>query len=96
VARAYGAAVLVASQPYMAGEVRPLHQQQQREMAEMLSRKYGGDPRVGYVNLGDVIDLADDHLSGDGMHPTAEGNARTALAFVPAILKIAEQARRNR
>lgn len=91
VARARGASVLVATQPYMAGEIRPIHQQQQSEMAAMLSRRYAGDPRVAYVNLGEVIDLSDDHLSGDGMHPTAEGNARTATALVPAILKMAAQ-----
>jgi hypothetical protein len=44
----------------------------------MLQRRFGTDPRVGYLNFGNTIDLHDSRLSFDGMHLTAAGNHRIA------------------
>jgi hypothetical protein len=88
-ARAIGAQVIVGTQPYVVGHTRPVHMQQQQDLAGMLSRKYGGDPNVKYVNLGGVLDLSDPRLSGDGMHPTDVGDARLAEALVQPVLALA-------
>ena len=44
-------------------------------LAAMLQRRFGGDRRVRYVNLGPTVDLSDRALSFDDMHLTAPGNA---------------------
>lgn len=92
--RALGAQILVGTQPYEVGSVRARHVEQQKEMAAMLSRRYAGDRGVAYINLGETLDLSDERLSGDRMHPTAEGNSRLAAALVPAVLKMAAADRR--
>jgi hypothetical protein len=58
-------------------------------MAAMLERRYRGDARVRYVNLGESVDLRDPALSFDGMHLTAAGNARVAAALVPPVVEMA-------
>lgn len=71
--------VLVMTQPYEYGpESRARHMEQQREMADMLRRRYGGDPRVAYLNLGPYVELGDPAFSFDRMHLTASGNERVA------------------
>jgi hypothetical protein len=91
-ARATGRQVLVATQPYLLGGVRARHVLQQEEMAAMLVRRYRTDRNVRYVNLGDTLDLSDERVSGDRMHPTAEGNARIAAAFVEPVATMAASA----
>jgi lysophospholipase L1-like esterase len=94
-ARARGAQVMVVTQPYE--QVQPQttadfairHREQQRELAAMLGRRYGGDPNVRYVNLGDSVDLRDPALSFDGMHLTAAGNARVAADMVQPVVQMA-------
>ena len=39
--------------------LHPRHVEQQREAAAMLRRMFGGDRRVGYIDLGDAVDLGD-------------------------------------
>ena len=92
--RANGKQVLVATQPYLLGSVRPRHVLQQEEMAAMLDRRYRADGKVQYVNLGDTLDLSDERLSGDRMHPTAEGNARIAAALAEPVTTMAASAAR--
>ena len=75
--------------PAPLGIVRAPHIRQQAEMAAMLSRRYAGDRAVTYVNLGDTIDLADEQLSGDRMHPTREGNRRIATELTESVLTMA-------
>lgn len=88
----HGAQVLVGTQPYGVGpNYRKRHTEQQAEMAGMLQRRYGGNRRVRYVNLGDTIDLSDPHWSFDRMHLTAAGNARAAAAFVQPVLDMAAE-----
>lgn len=47
----------------------------------MLARRYLNRADVRYLNLGKEIDLGDPALCWDGMHLTAEGNRRIALAI---------------
>jgi lysophospholipase L1-like esterase len=96
-ARRRGAQVIVASQPYeqvqpqTTAEFAARHREQQSELAAMLGRRYGGDPDVRYVNLGDAVDLRDPALSFDGMHLTAAGNARVAAGMVQPVVEMAER-----
>ena len=86
----HGAQVIVATQPYGLGPYfRARHGEQQAEMAAMLDRRYPGDPRVRYVNLGDTVDLGDPNLSFDRMHLTAAGSVRVAAGFVQPVLEMA-------
>jgi hypothetical protein len=88
-ARARGAAVLVAGQPYEPGDrARPQHIEQQRDLSSMIARRFAGDRRVRYVNLGRAVELADPQLSFDRMHLTAEGNRRIADALVAPLLEL--------
>ena len=85
-----GTRVLVVSQPYAPGEyLRVRHREQQSEMAAMLVRRFGDDPRVAYVNLGETIELSDPALSFDRMHLTAAGNARLAESLVSPVVAMA-------
>jgi lysophospholipase L1-like esterase len=87
---ANGTPVLVATQPYEAGAgLRERHVEQQAEMAAMLARRFGGDARVAYVNLGGVIEVSDPTLSFDRMHLTAAGNAKLASALVAPVMSMA-------
>jgi len=89
-ALAHRAQVIVATQPYGAGpRFHALHSDQQRQLAAMIARRYGGNPRVRYLNLGDALDLDDPSLSFDHMHLTATGNAQIAAAFVQPVLEMA-------
>lgn len=90
---ANGKLVLVVTQPYKTGaSLRARHMEQQSEMAAMLVRRFGDDPRVAYVNLGDAIDVSDPALSFDGMHLTAAGNARFADSLVaPVVTMVARR-----
>lgn len=91
-ALAHNAQVLVAGQPRGVGDqIRARHAEQQTEMAGMLERRYGGNRRVRYVNLGDLVDLSDPNWSFDRMHLTAAGNARATAAFVQPVLDMAAE-----
>jgi hypothetical protein len=81
--------VLVVTQPYELGTLGDRHREQQGEVAAMLQRRFGGDRRVRYLNLGPTIDLADPALSFDHMHLTIAGNARLADEFVQPVLEMA-------
>jgi hypothetical protein len=85
--------VLFITQPYeVANEkVRTRHIEQQREARAMIERQFGRDSRVGVLNLGEAIDLNDDHLSFDRMHLTADGNARIADRLVAPIVDMASR-----
>jgi hypothetical protein len=84
-----GQSVLVVTPPYELGpELRARHAEQQTAMAEMVSRRFGSDARVLYVNLGEAVDLADVALSYDRMHLTAEGNRRIAAALVTPVMQL--------
>ena len=84
--------VLFASQPYELGEnLHARHVEQQREAAAMLARAFGDDPRVRYVNLGDVVDLGDPAISFDRMHLTAAGNRQLTEHLVKPVVEMASR-----
>ena len=73
--------VLVVTQPY----INPSHRAQQRDMRAMLAAQFGGNPAVGYVDLGDLISLPNPALAYDGMHLNADGNRMVGEALVRPI-----------
>ncbi len=82
--------VLVVTQPYAVTKEswRLRHIEQQQEMASMLGRRFGTDPRVKYVNLGGSLSLQDPTLSFDHMHLTEAGNERVAQGLVEPVLEM--------
>jgi lysophospholipase L1-like esterase len=80
----HGKCVVVITQPYLAD----IHVEQQTAMAAMLARRFAGDPRVRYVNLGRTIDIHDTSLVYDGIHVVARGNQILADALAPTLLEI--------
>jgi hypothetical protein len=78
---AHGKTALVVTQPYL----RDRHREQQAQLRAMLAARYGGNPRVGYANLGELIDLAHSPLAYDTMHLTREGNGVVAGALVAPV-----------
>jgi hypothetical protein len=88
-----GAQVLVGTQPYLRvkPDVHAMHLSQQAALRSMLARRFAGDSSVGYVNLGDRINLEDARLSFDHMHLTAAGNREAAAAFVEPVLAMASR-----
>ena len=80
--------VLFVTQPY----ISDAHVEQQANVAAMLHARFGSDPRVHYVNLGRVIDLADRSIAYDGLHLVARGNERIADHLVaPVMLSVGLQ-----
>ena len=49
---------------------------------------FGGDRRVGYVDLGDAVDLGDPAMSFDRMHLTAAGNQRLVEHLVGPVVEM--------
>ncbi len=80
-ALAHGQRAIVVTQPY----VSDLHVDQQRALAAMLTRQFGGDSRVRYVNLGRLLDIRDPHVAYDGLHLVATANRRVAEALLTAV-----------
>jgi hypothetical protein len=62
--------------------------EQQHEAATMLRRVFGGDRRVGYIDLGDAVDLGDPHMSFDQMHLTAAGNRRLVEHLIGPVVEM--------
>jgi hypothetical protein len=83
-----GQSVVVITQPYLTGRAGERHRAQQQAMSSALARRYPNNPRVGYVNLGDAIDLDTSALAFDGMHLTAPGNRFIADRLVDPLLAI--------
>jgi lysophospholipase L1-like esterase len=90
-ALAYGSRVVVVTQPFLTGERgRERHIWQQRALAAMLRERYARRKALQYLDLGSAIDLTDRTLAFDGMHLTADGNARVADYLVQAVVTAAE------
>jgi hypothetical protein len=83
-----GRRVLVITQPYLTGRAGERHRAQQQAMSSALQRRYGDNPRVGYVNLGTAVDLDNSSLAIDGMHLTPSGNRVVADRLVDPLLSI--------
>jgi len=52
-------------------------------------RRFGNDPRVLYLNLGETVEVSDPLLSFDRMHLTAAGNLKLAEALVTPVMTMA-------
>jgi hypothetical protein len=83
-----GKQVFVVSEPYK----NDVQVGQQQALAEMVARLYRGNPRVRYINMGASVDLTDRTLCFDGLHLTAEGNARVAAQLAAALRPLLESA----
>ena len=77
--------VIFATQPY----VSDAHKEQQANVAAMLKARFGADPRVTYVNLGDAIDMGNRDIAYDGLHLIASGNDTIAARLVAPVLRAA-------
>ena len=83
-ARAHGAAVLIVTQPYASDA----HVAQQRTLAAVVSQSFHGDPSVGYVNLGPILNIRNRQVAYDGLHLTARANAVVAEALTEPVLRM--------
>jgi hypothetical protein len=92
--REHGKQVLVGTQPYLRADagLHATHMAQQSELRAMLARRFGTDSSVGYVDLGDLVDLEDRQMSFDHMHLTEDGNRKAAAVFVEPVLTMAARA----
>ena len=77
-----GQRVIVITQPYLSDA----HVDQQRALAAMMARQFGGNVRVRYVNLGRAVDTRDRSIAYDCMHLSEAGNARIATELVPVVV----------
>ena len=76
--------VLVVTQPYFDER----HRDQQRELRMMLRARWGGDPQVSHIDLGQAVDLKDERLCWDGVHLTVAGNQKIADGLVKPVLDL--------
>jgi lysophospholipase L1-like esterase len=84
-----GKAVAIVAQPLLAGAGRDVHLGQQQALADMVRRKFAGNPRVRYVDLSGAIQIEGSPHAFDGMHLNADGNTIIAVALAPAIHDLA-------
>ena len=54
-------------------------------MQAMLKIRFGNNPRVSHLNLGDAVDLSRIDLAYDGMHLTEAGNRIIAQRLVEPV-----------
>ena len=90
-ARGRGRQVLIGTQPYLALDetIHARHLAQQDALRASLGQRFGNDRAVGYVNLGNSVDLENSQLSFDHMHLTASGNEQLAGALVESVIEMA-------
>ncbi|MCC7418337.1 MAG: hypothetical protein IT176_14470 [Acidobacteria bacterium] len=79
--------VFVVSEPFK-NEVQT---DQQRAVRQMLAQRYPGNPRVRYLSMETAVDLSDRTLCYDGLHLTAEGNARVADRLAAGLAPLLAQ-----
>lgn len=80
-----GKAVLVIGQPRLGYGQSERHAWQQRELAAMLAKDFGGNPRVRYVDAADAVDLTNSDVASDGLHLNREANAAVAARLVEPV-----------
>jgi hypothetical protein len=79
-----GKKVLVVTQPYISDR----HRQQQANLRAMLAAQFRDNTRVGYVNLGEAVDLNNPALSYDTMHLTPTGNIEIARQLIKPVVEL--------
>jgi hypothetical protein len=50
-----------------------------------LSREFGDNPRVRYVDVGDAVDLSDQSVAFDGLHLFRDANAKVAARLIEPV-----------
>jgi hypothetical protein len=89
-ARGRGAGVVVAAPPAgQGGDLGARLDHQRAQLAAMLSRHFGGDRAIQYVDLSGAVDLHDASVSFDGMHLGPDGNRTIAGQLVEPVLAVA-------
>jgi hypothetical protein len=76
--------VLVVTQPYISDR----HRQQQANLRAMLAAHFRDSTRLGYVDLGEAVDLNNPALSYDTMHLTPTGNIEIARQLVKPVVEL--------
>lgn len=85
-----GAGVVVASQPRLPGpRSLELHTLQQQMLGAMLTRIFGGEPRLARADLTTLLDLTSVDVTFDAMHLKPGANAAVAAALVDPVLTVA-------
>lgn len=88
-----GKAVVVGSQPRVpAREASLMHALQEQLLEGMVARAFGGDRRVVYADLSNLLDLQDTTVTFDGMHLKPAANGTIADALVEPIVRAAQGA----
>jgi GDSL-like Lipase/Acylhydrolase family len=97
-ARQRGRQVIVVTQPYLANDpsVRARHMDEQAQMRGMLARKFGADPDVRAVDLGNQVNLEDPTMAFDHVHLTPKGNAQLVDGLAGPVLEIALRRKKGR
>lgn len=80
-----GKSVLVVGQPRLQYAEADRHASQQRALAEMLAREFGGNARVRYVDLADAVDLSNSSSAFDGLHLSRDANGMVAARLVEPV-----------
>jgi hypothetical protein len=86
---AHGKPVIVVGQPRMSANAREAHGRQQKMLGTMMRREFESEPRIAYLDLGNLIDLRDPTFTFDGMHLNGDGNHKVAEALAPHVLAMA-------
>jgi lysophospholipase L1-like esterase len=84
-ARSMGKQVAVVTQPRLMAPVTERHESQQAALRGMLAQQFSGDGSVAYIDMSDAVALSNPAFCYDGMHLTAEGNARLGEALAQAL-----------
>lgn len=90
-----GKSVVVVGQPRLAYGEGERHASQQRALAAMLARDFGGNPRVRYVDLADAVNMSKTELAFDGLHLTSEANAMVAARLAEPVRQMVALHRGN-
>ena len=86
-ARGRGVGVMVIAQPGT-GEVWAKLDEQRAQLQSMVSRRFGGDPGVTFVDMSRVVDPANPAVGFDGLHLNTDGNRIVARALVDPVLAL--------
>ena len=86
----HGDAVVVALQPRLAGDKVPdVHTRQQAMLSAMMTQTFGGDRRVVFADLSDLVDLRSTDVTFDAMHLKPAANITVASALVEPVIRAA-------
>lgn len=80
-----GGSVLLLGQPQISPE---WHRNQQAALHGFWREHYASNPRVGYLDLADKLDLRDARLAPDGMHLSPAGHKKLAPIISEALLRL--------